>query len=159
MSRRYGRALKSQRLVAHVPHGHWQTTTFIAALRVGGVTAPLVADGPINGALFLAYVRDCLCPTLVSGDIVVLDNVSSHKGVGVREALENVGAELRYLPPYSPDLNPIELYFSKFKSALRTLAERTVEALWSAIGKIYDAVTPSHCNNFFYKAGYAVRKL
>jgi transposase len=159
MARRYGRAPKSERLVAHVPHGHWKTTTFIAALRVGGVAAPMVADGPINGEFFLKYVQEFLCPILNPGDIVIMDNLSSHKVEGVREAIEAVGAELRYLPPYSPDFNPIELYFSKLKSALRTLAERTVDALWIAIGNIYDAVTPTHCNNFFHKAGYAVRKL
>ena len=159
MARRYGRAPKADRLVAHVPHGHWKTTTFIAALRLGDVTAPMVADGPVNGELFLKYIVEFLCPTLRPGDIVIMDNLSSHKVEGVREAIEAVGAQLRYLPPYSPDLNPIELYFSKFKSALRTLAERTVDALWNAIGKIYDAVTPAHCNNFFYKAGYNVRKL
>jgi transposase len=158
MARRYGRAPRSERLVAHVPHGHWKTTTFIAALRVGGVTAPMVADGPINGALFLKYVQEFLCPTLTPGAIVIMDNLSSHKVAGVREAIEATGAELRYLPPYSPDFNPIELYFSKLKSALRALAERTVDALWNAIGKIYDAVTPAHCNNFFHKAGYAVGK-
>lgn len=159
MARRYGRAPKSERLVAHVPHGHWKTTTFIAALRVGGVTAPMVADGPINGELFLKYVQEFLCPTLTPGDIVIMDNLSSHKVEGVREAIEATGATLRYLPPYSPDFNPIELYFSKLKSALRTLAERTVNALWNAIGKIYDALTPVHCNNFFHKAGYAGGKL
>ncbi len=145
--------------MAHVPHRHWQTTTCIAALHVDGVTAPMVADGPINGEIFLHYVRECVCPTLGAGDIVLLDNLSSHKVTGVREALEAVGAARRYLPPYSPDLNPIERYCSKFQSTLRTLAARTVDAMWTTIGQLYDAVTPTHCNNFFYKAGYAVRKL
>jgi transposase len=159
MTRRYGRAPKNKRLVAHVPHGHWNTTTFVAALRVGGVTAPMVADGPINGELFLKYVQECLCPTLHPGDLVIMDNLSSHKVEGVRDAIEAAGVELRYLPPYSPDLNPIEPYFSQLKAALRKLAKRTVDALWNAIGNLYDAVTSAHCNNFFHKAGYEVGKL
>ncbi len=145
--------------MAYVPYGHWKTTTFVAALRLNGVTAPMVADGPINGTLFLKYIQEFLCPTLKPGDIVIMDNLSSHKVEGVRKAIEAAGAKLRYLPPYSPDLNPIEQYFSKLKAALRTLSRRTVDALWGAIGDLYDAVTDIHCNNFFYKAGYAVRKL
>jgi len=159
MARRYGRAPKSERLIAHVPHGHWKTTTFIAALTLTGVVAPMVADGPINGALFLKYVQDFLCPLLKPGDIVAMDNLSSHKVEGVREAIEATGAILLYLPPYSPDFNPIEQYFSKLKAALKKIAARTIEALWNAIGSLYDDLTEIHCNNFFYKAGYAVRKL
>jgi transposase len=159
MPRRYGRAPKSQRRIAHVPHGHWKTTTFIAALTLNGVGAPMVADGPINGALFLEYVREFLCPLLKKGDIVIMDHLSSHTVEGVREAIEATGALLLYLPPYSPDFNPIEQYFSKFKSALKKAAHRTIDALWDAIGLLYDAVTKTHCNNFFYKAGYAVGKL
>lgn len=159
MTRRYGRAPKNERLIAHVPHGHWKTTTFIAALTLTGVVAPMVADGPINGAVFLKYVQEFLCPILKPGDIVAMDNLSSHKVDGVREAIEAKGAILLYLPPYSPDFNPIEQYFSKLKAALKKIAARTVEALWNAIGSLYDDVTDTHCNNFFYKAGYAVRKL
>jgi len=159
MTRRYGRALRGKRLVAYAPHGHWKTTTFIAALRVGEVTAPMVADGPINGTLFLQYVTEFLCPTLKPGDIVIMDNLSSHKVDGVRAAIEAAGAQLRYLPPYSPDFNPIELYFSKLKAALRKAAERNISALWNTIGRIFDVITPTECNNFFYKAGYAVCKL
>lgn len=159
MTRRYGRAPKSERLIAHVPHGHWKTTTFIAALTLAGVVAPMVADGPINGALFLKYVQEFLCPLLKPGDVVAMDNLSSHKVEGVRKAIEATGATLLYLPPYSPDLNPIEQYFSKLKAALKKVAARTVDALWDAIGTLYDAVTTTHCNNFFYKAGYAVCKL
>ncbi len=159
MARRYGRAPQSERLVAQVPHGHWKTTTFLAALRLGGVTAPMVVDGPSNGALFLKYVQAFLGPTLKTGDIVIMDTLSSHKVEGVQEAIEAAGATLRYLPPSSPDLHPIAQYFSKLKAALRTLATRTVDARWHAIGHLYDAVTATHGNNFFSKAGYAVRKL
>lgn len=119
----------------------------------------MVADGPINGALFLKYVKEFLCPLLKKGDIVVMDNLSSHKVAGVREAIEATGASLLYLPPYSPDFNPIEQYFSKLKAALKKTAARTIDALCNAIGSLYDTVTSTHCNNFFYKAGYAVRKL
>jgi len=159
MARRYGRTPRGERLIAHVPHGHWKTTTFIAVLTLAGVVAPMVADGPINGALFLKYVQEFLCPLLKKGDIVVMDNLSSHKVAGVRQAIEATGAILLYLPPYSPDFNPIEQYFSKLKAALKKTAARTIDVLWNAIGSLYDAVTTTHCNNFFYKAGYAVRKL
>jgi transposase len=159
MTRRYGRAPKHERLIAHVPHGHWKTTTFVAALTLKGVVAPMVADGPMNGPLFLKYVQEFLCPLLQKGDIVVMDNLSSHKVEGVKEAIEATGASLLYLPPYSPDFNPIEQYFSTLKAALKKVAARTVDALWNAIAELYDAVTHTHCNNFFYKAGYAVCKL
>lgn len=119
MTRRYGRSRRGKRLVASVPHGHWKTTTFIGALRAEGLTAPTVFDGAINGASFLAYVEQVLVPTMKPGDIVVLDNLSSHKVGGVREAIEAAGAELRYLPPYLPDLNPIEQMFAKLKALLR----------------------------------------
>ena len=159
MARRYGRAPKNERLIAHLPHGHWKTTTFIAALTLTGVVAPMVADGPMNGALFLKYVGDFLCPILKPGDIVVMDNLSSHKVKGVKDAIEATGALLLYLPPYSPDFNPIEQYFSKLKAALRKTAARTVEALWNAIASFYDDLTATHRSNFFYKAGYAICKL
>lgn len=159
MARRYGRAPTRARLVAHVPHGYWKTPTFLAALRLDGVTAPLGVDGPRTGALFLTYVQEFVCPTRAPGAMVIMDHLAAHKVDGVKEALEATGAALLSLPPYAPDCNPIALSCSKCKSALRTLAARTVEALWSAIGNIYDAVTPTPCQNFFRKAGYAVRKL
>lgn len=159
MARGYGRAPTSERLVAHVPHGPWKTTTFLAALRLGGVTAPMGGDGPSHGALFFKDVQALLCPTRAPGAIVLRDTLSAHTGEGVRPAIEATGAALRSLPPSSPDCNPSALSFSKLPSALRTLAARTGDALWDTIGPIYDAVTPTHCNNFFHKAGDAVRKL
>lgn len=154
MLRPRGRALRGTRLVAKVPHGHWSTTTFIAALRARGLTAPLVVDGAINGALFLQYVRQVLAPTLEVGDVVVMDNLSSHKRSGVREAIEHVGAKLLYLPPYSPDFNPIELAFSKFKRLLRTARQRTVEGLWKRCGQLLDAFTSQECRNYIRHCGY-----
>jgi transposase len=154
MTRRYGRCKRGQRLVASVPHGHWKTTTFIGALRADGLTAPAVFDGAINGVSFLAYVEQVLVPTLRRGDIVILDNLPSHKVDGVQEAIEAVGAELRYLPPYSPDLNPIELLFAKFKAHLRKLAARSVEALWTAVGQAVSAFKRGECKNYFRHAGY-----
>jgi transposase len=145
MARRYGRAQRGARVVAAVPHGHWKTTTFLAALRHDGLTAPCVFDGAINGARFLAYVEQALAPTLRKGDIVVLDNLKAHKVKGVREAIEAAGAQLRYLPPYSPDFNPIEQAFAKLKALLRTAARRTVDALWRAIGHALDAFSPAEC--------------
>jgi len=154
MTRRYGRAKRGARLIASVPHGHWKTTTFIGALRRDGLTAPAVFDGPINGISFLAYVRQVLVSTLKRGDIVVLDNLSSHKVQGVRAAIEAAGAELRYLPPYSPDLNPIEQIFAKLKSLLRKAAARTVAALWNAIADLIPTVTPNEALNCFRNSGY-----
>lgn len=148
MTRRCGRSKRGTRLVASVPHGHWKTTTFIGALRADGLTAPAVFDGAINGASFLAYVQQVLVPTLKPGDIVILDNLSSHKVGGVREAIETAGAELRYLPPYSPDLNPIEQMFAKLKALLRKIAARSVEALWTAIGDLVDTFAPDECRNY-----------
>jgi transposase len=135
MIRRYGRAKRGHRLVAAVPHGHWKTTTFVGALRCDGLTAPLTIDGAINGELFLAYVEQVLVPTLKRGDIVIMDNLPAHKIAAVREAIEAAGAKLLFIPPYSPDLNPIELAFSKLKSLLRAKAIRTVDALWKALGE------------------------
>ena len=154
MTRRYGRAPKGQRCVASVPHGHWKTTTFIAGLRREGLSAPLVIDGPMEGATFLAYVQDFLCPTLKPGDVVVADNLSSHKVSGVREAIEAAGATIRYLPPYSPDLNPIEQVFAKLKTLLRKAAKRTIQALWDHIGSLIDAFPPEECSNYLTASGY-----
>jgi transposase len=154
MTRRYGRAKRGTRLVASVPHGHWKTTTFVGALRCDGMTAPVVFDGPINGVSFLEYVRQALVPTLKRGDIVVLDNLSSHKVEGVRAAIEAAGAELRYLPPYSPDLNPIEQIFAKLKALLRKAAARTVDALWKTIGDLIPTIKAQECLNCFRNSGY-----
>jgi transposase len=154
MARRYGRAPKGHRCVAAVPHGHWKTTTFIAGLRQQGLTAPLVVDGPIDGEIFLAYVRDFLCPTLQPGDIVVADNLGSHKVAGVQQAIEAVGARMVYLPPYSPDFNPIEQVFAKLKTLLRKAQRRTVDALWHHIGELLDEFSPTECKNYFVAAGY-----
>jgi transposase len=154
MARKNGRASKGERLRAGVPHGHWKTTTFVAGLRLTGMTAPMVLDGPINGQWFQAYVDQVLVPTLSPGDIVVMDNLGSHKGAGVRQAIEVVGATLLYLPPYSSDFNPIENAFSKLKALLRKAAERTVEGLWSRIGELLKEFSPTECANFFAAAGY-----
>ena len=150
-----GRAPRGERLVCAVPHGHWHTTTFLCGLRSTGLVAPLVLDGAINGAAFLAYVEQFLAPTLLPGDIVVLDNLSSHKVSGVRETVEACGAKLLYLPPYSPDLNPIELAFSKLKRLLRNAAERTVEALWQTIGRLLKQFSPQECANYIRHCGFA----
>lgn len=154
MARRSGRAPKGRRLRAGVPHGHWKTTTFVGALRLSGMSAPMVLDGPINGRWFQAYVDQVLVPELKPGDVVIMDNLGSHKGAGVRRAIETAGATLLYLPPYSPDFNPIENAFSKLKAHLRKAAERTVDGLWRAIGRIVDLFTPKECANFFKAAGY-----
>ena len=154
MTRRFGRSLLGTRLNEKTPCGRWQTTTFIGALRAEGFVAPLVVDGAINGALFRAWVEQHLAPTLKPGDIVVMDNLSSHKVTGVREAIETAGAELRYLPPYSPDLNPIELAFSKFKKLLRDGAERTVDKLAQLCGSVLENFTESECRNYFKHCGY-----
>ncbi len=155
MTRTRGRAPRGERLVCSVPHGHWHTTTFLAGLRTTGLVAPLVLDGAINGAAFLAYTEQFLAPVLTPGDIVVLDNLSSHKVSGVREAIEAAGARLLYLPPYSPDLNPIELAFSKFKRLLRDAAERGVEELWQTIGRLLNRFSPTECANYIRHCGFA----
>jgi transposase len=154
MTRRYGRSPLGTRLVEKTPCGRWQTTTFLGALRAEGFIAPLTVEGAINGPLFRAWVEQHLAPTLKPGDIVVMDNLSSHKVAGVREAIEAAGAELRYLPPYSPDLNPIELAFSKLKKLLRDGAERTVDKLWELCGRILDQFTEPECRNYFAHCGY-----
>lgn len=154
MARTRGRGKRGCRVIGHVPHGHWKITTFLAGLRCDGITAPFVIDHPMNSAIFLAYVTQCLVPTLTPGDIVVMDNLKPHKATGVREAIEAAGATLRYLPPYSPDLNPIELAFSKLKTLLRKAAERTIEGLWNRIGNLLDQFTHSECLNYFQHDGY-----
>lgn len=155
MARLRGRCARGQRLKGRVPHGHWKITTFTAGLRVDGLTAPMVLDGPMNGDWFRAYVEQVLVPTLSPGDIVVMDNLSAHKNEDARAAIEAAGAELRYLPPYSPDLNPIEQAFSKLKAHLRKHAERSVESLWSRIGSLVPEFSQTECQNFFHHAGYA----
>jgi transposase len=154
MARRYGRAPLGERLVDAVPHGHWQTTTFVAALRVEGLTAPMVIDGAVNGDLFVAYVEQVLVPTLRPGEVVVLDNLSSHKRAAVRQAIERAGCRLLYLPPYSPDFNPIEPAFAKLKALLRKAAKRTVSELWEFLGQALDAFAPAECRNYFQHCGY-----
>jgi transposase len=150
-----GWAPRGQRLHAHVPHGHWKTLTFIAALRCNRIDAPCVFDGPINGRSFTAYVEQILAPTLRPGDIVILDNLGSHKGEPVRRTIRAAGARLFFLPPYSPDLNPIEQVFAKLKHLMRTAAERAVEATWRRIGTMLDRFKPDECANYLRNAGYA----
>jgi transposase len=154
MARTHGRSRRGQRLRAAIPHGHWKTTTFIAGLRNSGMVAPMVLDGPINGIAFQAYVDQVLVPELRPGDVVIMDNLGSHKGASVRAALEAAGANLLYLPPYSPDFNPIENAFAKLNASLHKAAERSVEGLWNTIGSITDTFTPTECTNYFAAAGY-----
>ena len=155
MTRLRGRAPRGARLVDKTPHGHWKTTTFVAALRSSGLTAPTVVDGALDGPLFLAYVRQQLVPTLRAGDVVVMDNLAVHKVAGVRTAIEALGARLVYLPPYSPDYNPIEQAFAKLKWLVRSAKERTVDGLWTLLGKLLDRFTPTECRNYFRNSGYA----
>ena len=154
MARRRGRAKRGERLVAAIPHGHWKTTTFVAALRCDEITAPQVIDRPMNGVTFKAYVEQMLAPTLKAGDIVIMDNLSAHTVEGVRKAIEAVGASLVYLPPYSPDFNPIEMAFSKFKAALRKAAARTIPELWDVVAEVIEQFKPAQCKNYFAAAGY-----
>ena len=154
MARRGGRAPRGERLRAGIPYGHWKTTTFLAGLRITGMMAPMVLDGPINRLAFQAYVEQVLVPELSPGDIVVMDNLSSHKGPAVCQAIAATGARLLYLPPYSPDFNPIENAFAKLKALLRKAAEPTVDGLRDAIAHIIDLFTPSECANYFAAAGY-----
>lgn len=154
MARRYGRAPRGERLVSKVPWGHWKTVTLVAALRWDRMTAPAVFDGPMDGNCFLAYVEQVLAPTLGQGDIVVMDNLASHKVAGIKQAIEAKGATLRYLPPYSPDLNPIEQAIAKLKSHLRKEAARTFETLIDAIARTLDKFSPHQCANFIANAGY-----
>lgn len=154
MTRSHGRCPRGERLVMEVPHGHWKTTTFVVGLRASGLVAPTVVDGPMTGDVFVAYVRQQLVPTLRPGDVVVMDNLSSHKRSGVRPAIEAAGAELRYLPPYSPDLNPIERAFSKLKAKLRAAEKRTVSELETYLGEALDGFSPDECENYFTSCGY-----
>ena len=150
-----GWGLKGKRLRAFAPHGHWRTLTFLGALRSDRLAAPCVFDGPINGQCFRAYVEQQLVPVLRPGDIVIMDNLGSHKSSAVRRALRAVGAKLFFLPKYSPDLNPIEMLFSKLKHGLRKAARRTHDAIYSAIAALLPTVQPAECANYFAKAGYA----
>jgi transposase len=155
MTRLRARARRGRRVVGLVPWGHWKITTFVAALRHDGVTAPFVIDHAMTSAIFIEYVRQCLVPTLSPGDIVVMDNLRPHKNATVRQLITAAGAELRFLPPYSPDLNPIEQAFAKLKAHLRKAQERSIDALWQRIGTVLDLFKPSQCANFFENSGYA----
>ena len=157
MVRRFGRSPRGERVTGAVPYGHWKTSTFVAALRQDGLTAPLVLDGAMNGRAFLAYVQQFLAPTLNRGDVVIMDNLPAHRVAGVREAIERVGAQLLYLPPYSPDLNPIEQVFAKLKAMLRTAACRTVAALWDMIGSLLKRFPADECANYLAHCGYKLR--
>jgi transposase len=154
MARLRGRAPRGERCRAGVPHGHWKTTTFTGALRLTGMTAPFLYDGAMNGQVFLAYVEQVLVPTLAPGDVVVMDNLPAHKAAGVRDAIEATGASLLYLPPYSPDFNPIENAFAKLKALLRAKAERTIPALWDAVGSLIEMFTSTECANYFKATAY-----
>ena len=155
MVRPYGRSPRGERLIGYAPHGHWKTITFVAGLRLRAITAPFVLEGAMNGPMFLAYVKQCLVPTLKRGDIVAMDNLPVHRVAGVEEAIAAAGARLLYLPPYSPDLNPIEQAFAKFKALLRKAAERSIPALWNRIGSILSAFGADECANYFRHSGYA----
>jgi transposase len=154
MARTHGRAPRGERLRIGVPFGHWKTTTVVAGLRLSGIVASMVLDGPINQRTFEAYVEQILVPEFKPGHIVIMDNLSSHKSPAVRAAIEAAGAELRFLPPYSPDFNPIEKAFAKLKAPLRKAGERTVDGLWRTIGVLIDLFTPGECANFYTAAGY-----
>jgi transposase len=154
MARLRGRAQRGRRVVGWVPWGHWKTMTFLAALRHDAITAPFVIDRAMTGAIFVEYVRQCLLPTLRPGDIVVMDNLPAHKNAAVRPLIEAAGAELRYLPPYSPDLNPIEQAIAKLKAHQRKAQERSIDALWRRIGRLLDLFQPAECANFFVNSGY-----
>ena len=158
MARTHARAPRGQRAIGAVPHGHWQTSTFLAALRCDRLTAPCVIDGPINGLTFQAYVEQILVPTLQPGDMVIIDNLGSHKGKAIRHAIERAGAFLLYLPPYSPDLNPIEQVFAKLKAMLRKTAARSLEVLWATVGTLLEHFSPQECARYFSNAGYRIPK-
>lgn len=154
MARLRGRSRRGERCRAAVPHGHWKTTTFTAGLRLDGLTAPMVLDGPMNGPAFRAYVEQVLVPTLAPGDVVIMDNLPAHRVSGVREAIEAAGATRLFLPPYSPEFNPIEQAFAMLKAWLRKAAARTVDTLWQAITQALDIFTPAECTNYFRNSGY-----
>lgn len=158
MTRTHGRCPEGQRLVMDVPYGHWKTTTFVVGLRTSGLIAPTVVDGAMTGDLFVAYVQQQLVPTLKPGDVVVMDNLSSHKRVAVRTAIESAGAQLRFLPPYSPDLNPIEKAFSKLKAKLRAAQKRTISELEHYLGEVLDCFSAEECENYFVSCGYPPAK-
>lgn len=158
MSRLFGYAPRGQRLVDFVPHGHWKTTTFVGGLTAEGFIAPMVLDGAMNADAFTTYIEKILAKETRPGDLVILDNLSSHKTAGVRATFDRCRIDYLYLPPYSPDLNPIENAFSKLKRLLQTAAERTVEGLWSAIGRLIDCFPPSECRNYFQHCGYDATK-
>lgn len=155
MVRRYGRSPRGERVKGYAPNGHWKVTTFVAGLTADGIIAPLVVDQPMNRAIFTQFVRQFLAPQLAPGDIVIMDNLSSHKGVEVSALIKARGAQLLFLPPYSPDLNPIENAFAKLKELLRKAAERTQEDLWNRIGELLDQFSPEECSNYIRHAGYA----
>ena len=154
MARLYGRSPRGERCLAAIPHGHWKTTTLTAGLRLGGIAAPMVIDGPMDGEAFLAYAEQLLAPALQPGDVVIMDNLPAHGVRGVREAIKARGATLLYLPPYSPDFNPIEMAFAKIKEHLRAAAARTIPDLWDAIKSALEKFTPTECANYFTAAGY-----
>ena len=154
MVRRHGWALRGERLITAAPHGHWRSTTFVAGLRSTGLVAPLVLDGPMDGPAFLAYVQQFLVPALKPGDVAVMDNLPAHKVAGVEAAIRAVGASVLYLPPYSPDLNPIEQAFAKLKALLRGAAARTKDALWTTIGQLLKRFSPDECRNYLANSGY-----
>lgn len=154
MARLRGRAPRGERCRSGVPHGHWKTTTFTGALHLTGMTAPFIYDGAMNGTVFLAYIEQVLAPTLQRGDLVIMDNLPAHKAAGVRQAIRRAGAKLIFLPPYSPDFNPIENAFSKLKALMRAAAERTIGALWETVGSLINRFTPAECANYFLAAGY-----
>ena len=157
MTRLRGRAPRGERLIDKTPHGHWQTTTLIAALDVDGIRCSTVVDGAVNGDIFESFVEHVLVPELLEGDIVIMDNLSSHKRVRTRALIEAAGAELEFLPPYSPDLNPIEMIFSKIKQLLRSLGLRMRDALWESMQNVLDQVTTSDAKNCFKHCGYSLR--
>lgn len=154
MARLRGRSVRGERCRAPIPHGHWKTTTFVGALRLSGITAPMTLDGAMTGAAFEAYVKQALLPTLKRGDIVIMDNLPAHKPSAIREAIEQAGARLLFLPPYSPDFNPIEMAFSKIKAILKKAAARKLQDLWDALASAIDHVTTAEARNFFSAAGY-----
>ena len=155
MTRRYGRSPRGKRLDGPIPHGHWKTTTFVGGLTARGFVAPYVLDGPMNGAVFRAWVEQMLAPELQPGDLVIMDNLAAHKVDGIEQAIKDRRAELRYLPPYSPDLNPIEQAFAKIKHWMRTAQKRTVEDTWRHIGQLVATIEPAECANYLANAGYA----
>ena len=154
MARRYGRAPRGRRLRSSVHHGHWKTTTFVGALRLSGMTAPMVLDGPMNGAWFLAYVQQVLAPTLRPSDVVIMANLAAHKSTPVKDAIEAVGAQLLFLPPYNPDLNPIEQVSAKLKHLMRKSQPRDVEATWRKVGELIELFSPAECVNYLVNSGY-----